>query len=247
MTRYRTYLATHPLNLVGLLMSCCERYIDIRSQQYNLAMLRIGTAMDALSPSEFAEWFRSWNAVSTAVSRENTMLFDCYNDAMWSEKTCLELVGVARRYLSVVEDVEKRYGSHDRHQMPGDVVHSMIDRTEMHGHLLRYVKKMITMQFNFQSNNLVQKDAQVSIQISSATREDGRSMKTLAYLTLFFLPVTFVCAIFSTTIFNFENWHVDDQNVVSSGWWVFVLSCVAAMLGTTSAWFVLIVRRQDRG
>ncbi|KAK5056147.1 hypothetical protein LTR84_012700 [Exophiala bonariae] len=247
MTRHRTDLATHPLNFVGLLMSCCERYIDIRSQQYNLAMLRIGTAMDALSPSEFTEWFRSWNAVSTAVSRENTMLFDCYNDVTWSEKTCLELTGIARRYLSVVEAVERRYGPHGRDLMPRDIVHSVVYRTEMHGHLLRYVDKMITMQFNFQSNNLVQKDAQVSIQISSATREDGRSMKTLAYLTLFFLPITFVCAIFSTTIFNFENWHVDNRNVVSSGWWVFVVSCVAAMIGTTSAWFVLIVRQHDQG
>lgn len=244
MARYETGLRRHPLTLVGLLMQCCERFIDLKSQQYNLNMLRIGTALEALYPSAFADWFKSWNLNSTATSEQNTLLFDCYNDVTWTEKNCLQLRGICTQYLWLSEYLEKAYHHHQQ-ILPKDIVRDVIHRTDMHSHMIEYLEKMITTQFNHQYNHLVQKDAEVSIQISRATKKDGESMKTLAYLTLFFLPITFVCAIFSTTIFNFENWDLTQSRVVSPGWWVFLLSCLTAMIGTIGAWFLLIVRQQN--
>ncbi|KIX00562.1 uncharacterized protein Z518_09627 [Rhinocladiella mackenziei CBS 650.93] len=241
MERYEVEIQRHPLTLICLLMECCERFIDIKSQKYNLNMLQIGDSLQALYPSAFAEWIRSWNINSAAKSTQNTLLFDCYNDVTWIGKNCFELMDICRQYLWLSEYLEKSY-----HQtIPQSIVRGLIHRTEIHSRILEYLEKMINTQFSHQYNYLVQKDAEVSIQISRATKKDGESMKTLAYLTLFFLPITFVCAIFSTTVFNFQNWHISNSRVVSPGWWVFVLSCVAAMIATLCGWFLLVVRQHD--
>jgi hypothetical protein len=56
-----------------------------------------------------------------------------------------------------------------------------------------------------------------SVLYNRISQNDNSSMKTIAVVTLFFLPATFVSAIFSTGIFNFhagEPSHA--QNIVSS-------------------------------
>lgn len=75
--------------------------------------------------------------------------------------------------------------------------------------------------------------------IAEASLLDALSMETVAYLTMVFLPATFVSAIFSTSIFNFDNWPsdgVEETNVVSPGWWVFVLCSGLATVITMLAW-----------
>lgn len=269
---HKATLRKNPLTLMPLLLECCERLMDIKAQRYNLRMLQIGTAIEALYPTAFADWFKSWRLNSSAGSEQNALLFDCYNDVKWSEKNCRELLGIAERYLWLAEELEKICHERQRQQqqrqvtrrarvqtlLPQELVRSVHHRTSDHSHMLEYLENMITTQFNVQYNHLVQKDAEVSIQISRATKKDGESMKTIAYLTLFFLPVTFVCAIFSTTVFNFENWDLPSTaglaagasasaRVVSQGWWVFVLSCAVAMVGTIGAWVLLVVRNRKEG
>jgi hypothetical protein len=58
------------------------------------------------------------------------------------------------------------------------------------------------------------------------TKHDSNSMKTIAVVTLFFLPGTFVSAIFSTGVFNFFA-NKDEQNQTISRWaWVYLLTCL---------------------
>jgi hypothetical protein len=72
-------------------------------------------------------------------------------------------------------------------------------------------------QFSVLCNLINQRDnflglvlAESSKDIATATRNDGPSMKTIAIVTLVYLPGTFVSAIFSTTLFDFRN---------SCKWW----------------------------
>ncbi|EJT80531.1 hypothetical protein GGTG_00527 [Gaeumannomyces tritici R3-111a-1] len=64
-------------------------------------------------------------------------------------------------------------------------------------------------------NTVAQRDARTSVDISRATREDGMAMKTLALVTVAFLPATFICAVFSMSFFNFSpdsgRWVVSDM------------------------------------
>jgi Mg2+ and Co2+ transporter CorA len=111
--------------------------------------------------------------------------------------------------------------------MPTHLVEGAIFRTELHAELLRYLQNIINMQFTHQYNHTAQEDAEAT--------------KTISYLTLIFLPSTFVCAVFSTTIFNFQNWKMTNRQsgVVSSGWWIFVLTCLVLSLGTVALWIGL--------
>ncbi|KAF2460461.1 hypothetical protein BDY21DRAFT_335495 [Lineolata rhizophorae] len=93
-------------------------------------------------------------------------------------------------------------------------------------------------------NLISQRDNQTNIQLAAssrdvaeATRSDSRAMKTISMMTLVFLPATFVSSVFSTTVFDFQNWGTDDR-VASSAWWVYFLVCVLLTVITFSIWYV---------
>jgi hypothetical protein len=62
-------------------------------------------------------------------------------------------------------------------------------------------------------------------------------MKTIAVVTLVFLPATFVSAIFSTGIFNFHVSEPSDQpRVISKYGWVYLLACLLSTTLTLVSW-----------
>jgi hypothetical protein len=58
------------------------------------------------------------------------------------------------------------------------------------------------------------------------TKRDSDSMKTIAVVTLFFLPATFVSAIFSTGVFDFFANEEEHSRTVSRWAWVYLLTCL---------------------
>lgn len=54
-------------------------------------------------------------------------------------------------------------------------------------------------------------------QISLTTQRDAASMKTLAYVTMFFLPGSFISALFSTPLFTWDNVDVTDESTIGVG------------------------------
>lgn len=54
-------------------------------------------------------------------------------------------------------------------------------------------------------------------QISLTTQRDAASMKTLAYVTMFFLPGSFISALFSTPLFTWDNVDVTDRSTMGVG------------------------------
>jgi len=63
-------------------------------------------------------------------------------------------------------------------------------------------------------NMVAQHDAGISVEISRAARSDSATMKTLAFVTLTFLPPTFICALFSMSFFHYDDgsgWGVSKQ------------------------------------
>ena len=53
-------------------------------------------------------------------------------------------------------------------------------------------------------NSVAQQDSLASVKLTHASHIDSASMKTIALLTLVFLPPTFIYAIFSMPFFNYD-------------------------------------------
>ncbi|KAF2998830.1 hypothetical protein E8E13_002480 [Curvularia kusanoi] len=64
-------------------------------------------------------------------------------------------------------------------------------------------------------NRIAQRDSKVMLEISAATKSDSKAMKTVALVTMVFLPATFTSAVFSMSFFNFSpetgNWTVSRE------------------------------------
>ncbi|KAF1993596.1 hypothetical protein P154DRAFT_582647 [Amniculicola lignicola CBS 123094] len=183
--RFGATLYEHPLNLVGILLECCERFVDTQSQYYGVEALSVRRGQKGVLTPASAKWIDEWGVKPRMLGRKIDELFSLYDDVIWGMKNCEELVEIESAYMDL---------------------------------------NVINMQFVYQYNH--------------STHEDAESTRTISYLTLIFLPSTFVCAVFSTTLFNFQNWKSTNNKdgVVSRGWWIFVLTCVILCFGTIALW-----------
>ena len=87
-------------------------------------------------------------------------------------------------------------------------------------------------------HRMTQEDANKSNRIAAEVWRDSTAMRTIAIVTLVFLPPTFISSVFSTTIFNFQNWGIQGESVANNGAWVFFVSIVGATLITFTVWWL---------
>ncbi|EMD00642.1 hypothetical protein BAUCODRAFT_43050, partial [Baudoinia panamericana UAMH 10762] len=74
-----------------------------------------------------------------------------------------------------------------------------------------------------------------SQRIAHATLSDAASMKTIAILTMLFLPGTAVASFFSIQMFN---WNAGDSRQIASPWvWVYFVIAVPLTTGVMIAWW----------
>ena len=82
------------------------------------------------------------------------------------------------------------------------------------------------------------KIAEESTNIAHETRRDSTSMKTIATLTMFYLPATFVCSFFGTNFFALNtNGGGGPIFVVSELWWVYLAAAIPLTLLTSGFGF----------
>ena len=102
----------------------------------------------------------------------------------------------------------------------------------------------VEMQVKTVDNLIAQGDARANIAIAEQsrliaidTKRDSIAMKTIAALTMVFLPGTFVATIFSMTFFQVEQ---DDEHTlkVSSNWWLYVVVTVPLTVAVLIAWII---------
>ncbi|KAK3335949.1 hypothetical protein B0T19DRAFT_408056 [Cercophora scortea] len=75
---------------------------------------------------------------------------------------------------------------------------------------------------------------EVNLAFNNIARQDNSVMKSIALLTMIFLPATFFSALFSTTFFNFDN----DEWKVSNKLWVYWVIIVPATIIIVILWRV---------
>ncbi|KAJ5385164.1 hypothetical protein N7517_003075 [Penicillium concentricum] len=82
-------------------------------------------------------------------------------------------------------------------------------------------------------NTVAQHDASVTLEIGRATQLDSATMKTIAFVTLTFLPPTFICAIFSMSFFDFGG---DSGWTMSNKFWIYWVFAIPTTVFTTLVW-----------
>lgn len=87
-------------------------------------------------------------------------------------------------------------------------------------------------------NTVAQYNSQIAVRIGEATQVDSRAMKTISVLGLVFLPGTFICALFSTSFFNFSPASDTEPQhwTVSEKFWVYWVVAIPVTLVTVACW-----------
>ncbi|KND93003.1 hypothetical protein TOPH_02380 [Tolypocladium ophioglossoides CBS 100239] len=75
-------------------------------------------------------------------------------------------------------------------------------------------KERLQSEIGLAFNTVAQQNSRTSVQIANATRSDSATMRIIAFVSLLFLPSTYISAIFSTSFFKFDDnsvWRVSDK------------------------------------
>ena len=96
------------------------------------------------------------------------------------------------------------------------------------------------------ANEIAQQQTSSTLEISKATQKDSAVMRTIALVTLIFLPATFVSALFSTTFFNFTpaSDNGPERWVMSQSFWVYWVFAIPLTLMVAGIWLLWHRRRQ---
>lgn len=105
---------------------------------------------------------------------------------------------------------------------------------------LSVLPRRISNQFTTIYNLIAQRDTKATIdlagdshKIAQAALRESSSMKTVAAMTLIFLPGTFICSFFSMSFFN---WHAGPGESITSSLWVYFAAAVPLTALVILAW-----------
>ncbi|KAJ9656087.1 hypothetical protein H2201_008659 [Coniosporium apollinis] len=114
---------------------------------------------------------------------------------------------------------------------------------------LGVLPRRIGNQFTAVFNLIAQRDTKATIKlakdsgkIAEATLKDSSSMKTIAAMTLVFLPATFICSFFSMSFFNWKA--SPGENITNSLWIYFVVA--APLTAVVIMLWILCTRRSRK-
>ncbi|KAI1098003.1 hypothetical protein F4804DRAFT_346684 [Jackrogersella minutella] len=78
-----------------------------------------------------------------------------------------------------------------------------------------------------------------TMEISKATQRDGSQMRSIALLTMIFLPGTFVATLFSMSFFN---WNIASETILSPYIWIYAVATLILTVTTIMTWHYCTVR-----
>ncbi|KAK2761198.1 hypothetical protein FQN54_001719 [Arachnomyces sp. PD_36] len=91
-------------------------------------------------------------------------------------------------------------------------------------------------------SNVNKRIAEQSKQIALETRRDSEAMKTIAILTMLFLPGTFVSAFLGMNFFDGENGHFRSDGK----WWIFLAVTIPLTIIVVGSWFAWVFWKRRR-
>ena len=82
---------------------------------------------------------------------------------------------------------------------------------------------------------MLQHDTQINLKTSASMQRDSESMKTIAAVTMVFLPGTFVATFFSMGFFHFGSGD-DLYLTVAPQWWLYVAVTLPLTIAVLTFW-----------
>lgn len=117
-----------------------------------------------------------------------------------------------------------------------DILHEYDDKIDE----CKMMSESLSLIMQTQWNQIAQKDsttntkiARVNNMIAIETKTESIQMKSIALLTMIYIPLSCVASVFSTSLFNFPS---DGQSIVSKYIWVFVVCSLVLTLVTVATW-----------
>ena len=111
-------------------------------------------------------------------------------------------------------------------------------------HIQRKAQTQLAVVYNFiaqRDNKLNIEVARDSKAIAAASKRDSSAMKTIAVLTIVFLPGTFIAALFSVPMFN---WQASGEGTVVSGRiWIYWAFTIPLTIIVIIVWFLWMRRK----
>ena len=83
--------------------------------------------------------------------------------------------------------------------------------------------------------------------LASASKEDSTAMKILAAVTVFFLPMTFIAALFSMPLFRWRETTVGESSMAEQFWvyWAVSVPLTVVTVGFCAVWTNRQMRRRQ--
>lgn len=218
-------LQRNPLLVLNILLMFVQfrvhQYVHLRLELYDLearlGVTRHGRSLMRKGYADVDHDFTLLNADMAGVAKKLAE----------TELSAAVLLGHAKGIQRLVSICEE-YEAHSEPSGPAfseqrEEVYATIIRAEM------FLKNMKMSQDILQSFS--------AVLYNRINKQDTNSMKTIAVVTLVFLPATLVSTIFSTGIFNFHaSESPDNPKTVSKYGWIYLLICVLSTALTLCSW-----------
>jgi hypothetical protein len=234
-------LIRSPMDAFPLLM---KNWSEMLLERSGRALSALWKTEHALAVSRAAEGFGAIRQTRERMSLQDgyKIVYDSAAGASAGMQATSDLQSICEQYMESVALIKSYSGHFSRSKTVKDVLGTSNRNFQRFYH----IEKMSQTQFTLLQHRMMQADSRIAIEIANSSKEiasaalrDSSSMKTLGYLSLAFLPSTFILAVFSTTVFNWQNWHSHDgARVVSEGWWIYFITCVLATGLTVGTWIL---------
>ncbi|KAH7007009.1 hypothetical protein EDB80DRAFT_684262 [Ilyonectria destructans] len=183
-----------------------------------------------LTDAEYEKLIRDMHACNTNL----IFLSDLINYEIELGQFCLEL-------YDIFEDLRRRATLPDFHSAPEkdnllQWLKFLLKLSRFRHNQTQALRARIHSQTNLRDSRVNSTIADESRGIAQAAQRDSKTMRTIAFMTLVFLPSTLAASVFSTGIFDLSKTGGSGQTVVTPLWWIFA---VVSLLLTT----IVIVAR----
>lgn len=226
----RTILQRHPLMVLNTILEFIQheahQHVRWRLELYSLES-RLGVTRDgdSLRLGGYAEVDHDFALLNADLAGLAKKLADTELSASTIHehaKALQRLIGICEEYQETIKDQDnplaKLFFSEQKEEIQATILRSEL-----------YLRNMKMAHSVLQSLS--------AVLYNRISKQDTDSMKTIAVVTLVFLPATFVSAIFSTGIFNFHAGESsDDPKTVSRYGWVYLLLCILSTTLTLVSW-----------
>ncbi|EUC39982.1 hypothetical protein COCMIDRAFT_10046 [Bipolaris oryzae ATCC 44560] len=178
---------------------------------------------------------------STRHTTKSDLLYEATRHAIHSSET----LDVA---INTLSSIQHQIASQSKRSLP--VPYDVQDLADLiNNHLGFQVRMLRNLHLRAQSNKArvqnenvyaynmaTQRDSEIMKGLGAAAKEDSGVMRTIAVVTMFFLPPTFISAVFSMSFFNYTppqdgaagKWSVSDRFWI---YWAFAIPLTALTLG----------------